>query len=146
MNQLIPDHLFSLIKEKNETAATRIKSFINKYSHGTTTIGVGASIANYDHSLSYILEAYPPDHEGEEYGISLGIDLQEKDGIIEGDCYIAKETGPFILSPKTFIVTEDTDIELLLITLDECYHVFELILKNYLFDADDYRFQYKNRW
>ena len=106
MEKLISNDHLSLVKAKNEKARIRLTDLFTKFANDN--IKVGTSLIDNDGYLSFILEAYLQDVEEDDYGVILSITFQKKDDFIEGEFSITKESGQFILSPRTFNVNDES--------------------------------------
>lgn len=144
MKKLISEEIFDLLKKKNDVVVERLKNLFIQLSNDS--IRVGASFLDNEQYLSFNIEAYAQDLKADEYGVILSITFQRKNEVIEGEFSIIKESGQFILSPKTHEVKYGSIPNDFMLELNEYYNVFELILKNYMLSKENYISSYDEVW
>jgi hypothetical protein len=141
---IITKESISLLKQKNKEVTAHLKNLLNAFS--VKDVSVGNSIVENPKYLAFLLEAYIKNDEEADLGIVLSIHFQEKNNTTEGEYSISKESGEFILSPRTFDIIEGRLLDEFYITLNEYYNVFELLLKNFILNPKDYINSYNKKW
>lgn len=138
---MISEKIIALLKTKMESYTLNLENV--KKNLSAQSIGIGFSVMESDDCLAFMLEVYLDAKE--DIGLILTIEVVgNKSNFITGQYYISKESGGFFLSPRSYVIENDTITDEFIILLDEYFDVLNLAIINFVFDYKSYLLVYNN--